>query len=62
MYMYISMMSIHFYGEINFSKPKLINNYLRNLIFQEKLNIMPIPSVEHEMVVKVDTHEIIQEF
>ena len=40
--------------KINFLKLKLIKNYLRSTISQERLNGLALISIEHELVDKLD--------
>lgn len=48
--------------ERSFSKLKLIKNYLRSTIGQERLTSMAILSIEHEFSRQISYDEIIDEF
>ena len=49
-------------GERSFSRLKLIKNYLRSTMSQERLNGLAILSIENEMAEDVDCEEIISTF
>ncbi|XP_055308991.1 uncharacterized protein LOC129572901 [Sitodiplosis mosellana] len=49
-------------GERTFSKLKLIKNYLRNSMHQNRLNNLAIISIEHETANSIEYEEIIHEF
>lgn len=49
-------------GERTFSKLKIIKNYLRNRMFQDRLSNLAIISIEQELARTLDYTEIIDEF
>lgn len=49
-------------GERSFSKLKIIKNYLRNSMSQERLNGLAIISIEHEVASSIQYDEVIDEF
>lgn len=49
-------------GERSFSKLKLIKNYLRSTMVQERLNNLAIVSIEHEILDSVNTNQLIEDF
>lgn len=49
-------------GLRSFSKLKLIKNYLRSTMSQERLNGLSILSIEHEMADKIDCADTINTF
>lgn len=49
-------------GERSFSKLKIIKNYLRNSMSQERLNGLAIISIEHEIAGSIQYEDIIEEF
>lgn len=49
-------------GERSFSKLKIIKNYLRNSMNQERLNSLTIISIEHDLAKLIDYEDIIEEF
>jgi hypothetical protein len=49
-------------GERSFSKLKIIKNYLRNNMTQERLSDLAIISIESEISEKIDFTEIIDKF
>lgn len=48
--------------ERSFSKLKLIKNYLRSTMGQERISDMAILSIEHTLVNTLDIHELIEDF
>jgi len=48
-------------GERLLSKLKLIKNYLRSIIFQERTNLATV-SIEHEITNKFDTSKFVKQF
>lgn len=48
--------------ERSFSKLKIIKNYLRSSMYQERLSNLAILSIEHEIAIKIDYTSIIEEF
>ncbi|XP_029154759.1 zinc finger MYM-type protein 1-like [Nylanderia fulva] len=49
-------------GERSFSKLKIIKNYLRSTMSQEKLSSLALISIEHEISESIDLSKIIDEF
>ena len=49
-------------GERSFSKLKIIKNYLRNSMTQERLNDLAIISIEHESANAIQYDDIIDDF
>lgn len=49
-------------GERSFSKLKLIKNYLRSTISQERLTNLATISIEHEIASKLETSSLIKKF
>lgn len=49
-------------GERSFSKLKLVKNYLRNSMGQERLNDLVLLSIESKMLREVDIGDIISKF
>lgn len=49
-------------GERNFSKLKLIKNYLRSSMSQERLTDLAMIAIEHEICENMNYHDIIQDF
>jgi len=49
-------------GERSFSKLKLIKNYLRSTMSQDRLVGLSLMSIEHEMLQEIDTEEIMKDF
>ena len=49
-------------GERSFSKLKIIKNYLRTLMSQDRLCGLALLSIEHEMSSKLDYKDLIAEF
>lgn len=49
-------------GERSFSKLKIIKNFLRSTMHQERLSGLAILAIEQEMVDKIDFDEVIKEF
>ena len=49
-------------GERSFSKLKIIKNYLRSTITQERLTNLSIVAIEHEILDQLDISQVIQEF
>lgn len=49
-------------GERSFSKLKLIKNYLRSSMCQERLNSLAILSIENEILKSLNKRDIIKEF
>lgn len=49
-------------GERSFSKLKIIKNYLRNSMSQDRLNGLAIISIEHEIAEKISYDDIIESF
>ena len=50
------------YGERSFSKLKLVKNYLRNTMGQDRLNSLTLLSIEHEQLRKLDFTSVINKF
>lgn len=48
--------------ERSFSKLKLLKSYMRPIIFQERLNILALISIENELIENVDYESIIYGF
>lgn len=48
-------------GERSFSKLKIIKNYLRNTIHQERLNSLAIISIEHDIAKSFEYNDIIDD-
>ena len=48
--------------ERSFSKLKLIKNYLRSTLSQERLSNLSIISIEHNIVQQIDFDDLIDEF
>lgn len=49
-------------GERSFSKLKLIKNYLRSTMSQERLTNLATISIEHEIASKLETSKLIKQF
>lgn len=49
-------------GERSFSKLKIIKNYLRSTMIQERLSNLAIISIEHEILDSLNMHQTISEF
>lgn len=49
-------------GERSFSKLKVIKNYLRSTMLQQRLSSLAIVSIEHEILDSLDTSKLIQDF
>lgn len=49
-------------GERSFSKLKIIKNYLRSTMLQQRLSYLAIVSIEHEILDSLDTRKLIQDF
>ena len=49
-------------GECTFSKLKLIRNYLRSTMSQERLNGLSTISIEHELAYKINLQEAVHAF
>lgn len=49
-------------GEHSFSKLKIIKNYLRNSMNQDRLNSLAIVSIENDVAKSIDYNDIIDEF
>lgn len=49
-------------GERSFSKLKLIKNYLRTSMTQERLNHLALLSIEHDVAQSLDYRQFIREF
>lgn len=49
-------------GERSFSKLKIIKNFLRSTMHQERLSGLAILAIEQEMVDKIDFDDVIKEF
>jgi hypothetical protein len=49
-------------AERSFSKLKLIKNYLRSTMSQERLSNLAVISIEENILEHIDTHDIIKEF
>lgn len=49
-------------GERSFSKLKLIKNYLRNTMEQQRLNNLSVISIEHQRASSISFEEIIKTF
>ena len=49
-------------AEKSFSKLKLIKNYLRSTMSQERLNGLSMISIEHELAEKLDYSKLINDF
>ena len=59
---YICMFATNCTGERSFSKLRLIKNYLRSTMGQDRLCSLALLSVEHETFRKIDCNELITEF
>lgn len=60
--MYLSMFVTNVSDERSFSKLKLIKNYLRNTIGDDRLNSLSILAIEYEVLDNLNFDEIIDEF
>lgn len=49
-------------GERSFSKLKIIKNYLRSTMHQQRLSNLAIVSIEHEVLDSLDTKNLIADF
>lgn len=49
-------------GERSFSKLKIIKNYLRNSMHQDRLNNLAIISIENNVAKSIDYNDVIEEF
>ena len=49
-------------GERSFSKLKLVKNYLRSCIHQERLNDLAIISLEDDIAKHLDSDELVKDF
>lgn len=49
-------------GERTFSKLKIIKNYLRSTMLQQRLSFLAIVSIEHEILDSLDTRKLIKDF
>lgn len=49
-------------GERSFSKLKIIKNYLRSTMLQQRLSFLAIVSIEHEILDSLDTRKLIEDF
>lgn len=49
-------------AERSFSKLKLIKNYFRSTMSQERLSNFAVISIEENILEYIDTHDIIKEF
>lgn len=49
-------------GERSFSKLKIIKNYLRSTMLQQRLSNLAIVSIEHQLLDSLDTSKLIEEF
>ena len=59
---YLSMMVSNAGGERSFSKLKLIKNYLRNSMGQDRLSKLSLMSIESELLRTLDFKDIIDDF
>lgn len=59
---FLSLFVTNVPDERAFSKLKLIKNILRNSLTDEKLNLLSLMSIEHEILDSLDLDEIIEEF
>lgn len=59
---YLCMMVTNCTGERSFSKMKLIKNYLRNTMGQERLHYLTLLNVENDVLKSLNSSEIIAEF
>lgn len=60
--MFLSMFATNVPDERSFSKLKLIKNYLRNSMGEEKLNAFSLMSIENEIMQSLNFDQIIDEF
>lgn len=49
-------------GERSFSKLKIIKNYLRSTMLQQRLSNLALVSIEHEILDSLDTRKLIEDF
>ncbi|RYX86566.1 hAT transposon family protein [bacterium] len=49
-------------GERSFSKLKIIKNYLRNSMGQNRLNSLAMLSIEHELAESLDYDDVTEQF
>lgn len=49
-------------GERSFSKLKIVKNYLRSTMNQDRLTNLSIISIEHQLCQSVDTKSLIEKF
>lgn len=59
---YLCMFVSNVYGERSFSKLKLIKNYLRNTMGDDRLNHLSLLAIEYETLNELDCNEIIDKF
>ena len=59
---YLCMFVTNCKGERSFSKLKLVKNYLRNTMGQERLAALSILSIENELLKTLDFSDIIDAF
>ena len=59
---FLSMVVSNCTGERSFSKLKLIKNELRSTMLQERLNCLPIMSIEADVLLNIDFKDFIKEF
>ena len=59
---YLCMMVTNCTGERSFSKMKLIKNYLRNTMGQERLHYLTLLNVENDVLKSLNSSEIIAKF
>lgn len=60
--LYLCMFVTNCTGERSFSKMKIIKNYLRNTMGQERLSSLTLLSIEHEKLRELDFADVIKEF
>uniref|UniRef100_H3A5Q3 TTF-type domain-containing protein n=1 Tax=Latimeria chalumnae TaxID=7897 RepID=H3A5Q3_LATCH len=62
LHMYLCLMILNCSGEHSFSKMVLIKNRLRSTMHQERLNMLTLMSIEHEILRTIDFSDLINDF
>ena len=60
--LYLCMMISNCSGERSFSKLSLIKNKMRSSMLQDRLNMLTLMSIEHELLDKIDFSDVIRDF
>ena len=60
--LYLCMFVTNCTGERSFSKLKLLKNYLRNTMWQDRLSSLTLLSIEHEKLRVLDFTDVIKQF